>query len=140
MSTPLFSKQLNITIDGSILACATDYSLSITKDMIEVACMNSSTRSKLNVPDLYSYTISGSGMVFRTSDVGSNYGFSSIVDSVINGDASIGWSIVPDVSAQDYLSGVGYFSSASQEGGVGSAVTYSYEITGTGDIAMNTTT
>jgi len=140
MATPLFSKSIDITIDGSIIGCATDFSMAVTKDMIEIACMNSTTNSKQNVPDLYSYTISGSGLVFRDSQIpGTDIGFSSMMRNLTSGDASIGWAITPDVSSQTYYSGAGYFSSLSQEGGVGAAVTYSFEIAGDGDITIGTT-
>ena len=140
MATPLFSKSIDITIDGSVIGCATDFSLSVSKDMIEVACMNSTNNSKQNIPDLYSYTISGSGLVFRDSDI-TGYGFSDMMSNMISGtaDASIGWAITPDVSTQTYFSGVGYFSSLTEDGGVGAAVTYSFEIAGDGDIAISTT-
>jgi len=38
MSTPLYPKQMSVVIDGSTLLCATDFSLSVNKDMIEIAC------------------------------------------------------------------------------------------------------
>jgi len=142
MATPLFSKSIDITIDGSVIACATDYSLSITKDFIEVACMTSTNNSKQQIPDLYSYTISGSGLIFRDSDVSSSQiGFSSMVNNMVGGnaDASIGWAITPDVASQTFYSGVGYFTSLSQDGGVGAAVTYSYEIVGEGDLVVDVT-
>jgi len=138
MATPLFSKSIDITIDGSIIGCATDFSMSVSKDMIEIACMNSTASSKQNIPDLYSYSISGSGLVFRTADI-TGYGFGDMMNSLTASDASVGWAITPDVSANTYYSGVGYFSSLSQEGGVGAAVTYSFEITGDGDITVATT-
>lgn len=139
MATPLFSKTIDITIDGSIIACATDYSLSVNKDFIEVACMNSTANSKQQIPDLYSYTISGSGLVFRSTDLGTGYGFDPMMSSLTSGDASIAWAITPNVSTNTFYSGTGYFSSVTQDGGVGAAVTYSFEILGDGDITTGTT-
>jgi hypothetical protein len=65
MATPLFSKLMKIVIDSSTVACATDFSLSVSKDMIETACLDS-TGAKTNVPDMYGWSVSGSGLVFRT--------------------------------------------------------------------------
>ena len=138
MATPLFSRSIDLMIDGSVVGCATDFSWSWSRDMIEIACMNSETRSKQNIPDLYGHTVSGSGLVFRDSDI-SGYGFYDMVTGAINSDVSVGWSIVPDVSTQQYLSGAGYISSLSQEGGVGAAVTYSFEIACDGDLVVGTT-
>ena len=140
MATPLFSKSIDFTIDGSVIGCATDYSISYSKDMIEIACMNSTNRSKQQIPDLYSYSISGSGLVFRTADVGTGYGFESMVYSLTQTDASVAWAITPDVSGNQYQHGVGYFSSLEQSGGVGAAVTYSFEIVGDGDVSLGTVT
>ena len=139
MATPLFSKLIDIVIDGSTIGCATDFSLSVSKDFIEVACLGSANNSKQNVPDLYGYTVTGSGLVFRTTEV-TGYGFGDMMSSLLTGDASIAWSITPDVSSNLYYSGAGYFSSLSQEGGVGAAMTYSFEIVGDGDITIATTT
>ena len=140
MATPLFSKSIDITIDGSVIGCATDFSLSVTKDMIEVACMNSTNNSKQNIPDLYTYTVSGSGLVFRDADV-TGYGFSAMLNNMVGGtaDTSIAWTITPDVSSQTYQYGSGYFSSLTEEGGVGAAVTYSFEIAADGDLGIGTT-
>ena len=136
--TPLFSKLMNVKIDASTLACATDFSVSMSKDMIEIACL-SSTGAKQSVPDMYSWKVSGSGLVFRT--VGeSGYGPFRMADKLLNSDASVGISIVPDVSLNEYFSGVGYFSSLSMDGGVGAAVKYSFEITGSGPLSISTTT
>ena len=138
MSTPLFSKLMSVTIDTSTVACATDFSLSITKDMIEITCLDSDG-AKQNVPDMYSWTVSGSGMVFRTAG-SSGVGIFEMADSLLTSDASIAVSLLPDVSANKYFSGVGYFTSLGMEGGVGSPVSYSFEITGTGALSVNTTT
>jgi len=136
----LFSKLMNITIDSSTVACATDFSWNITKDTIDIACLDS-TGSKESVPDMYSYTVSGSGLVFRTAGADSgSYGFYNMVNNLIgNTDASVAIAIIPDVSLNEYLSGAGYFTSLSQTGGIGAAVSYSFEIKGTGPLSVLTT-
>lgn len=140
MATPLFSKLMNVNIDASTVACATDFSLSMSKDMIEISCLDSSG-AKENVPDMYSWSVSGSGMVFRTvGATAGSYGLFNMANNLLTTDASVSVAIVPDVSANQYFSGVGYFSSLSMEGGVGSAVTYSFEITGSGPLSILTTT
>ena len=106
MSTPIFSKLMDFTLDGSLIACAQDFSLSVSKDMIEIACMNSTDRAKQNIPDMYGYTVSGSGLVFRTSDqLGSEMGVASMMNVLTNSDASVAWTITPDVSVNDYFTG-----------------------------------
>lgn len=140
MATPMFSKNMDFTIDGSLVACAQDFSLSVSRDMIEVACMNSTSSSKQNIPDLYGYTISGSGLQFNTSDIASTeMGVAEMMNVMLNTDASVLWATTPDISANDYFEGVGYFSSISQEGGVGSPVSYSFEVTGDGPIYIKQT-
>lgn len=136
-NTPLFSKFMNVVIDSSTVACATDFSLSINKDMIEIACLDS-TGAKLNVPDMYSWTVSGSGMVLTSMDSGS-ISMYDIASDILASDASVLIEIVPDVSSAKYYSGAGYFSSLSMDGGVGAAVTYSFEITGSGALEIKTT-
>ena len=63
----------------------------------------------------------------------------SSINKLLNTDASVLVEIVPDVSAAKYYSGAGYFSSLSMDGGVGSAVSYSFEITGSGPLTIKTT-
>ena len=137
MATPLFSKLMKVQIDASTVSCATDFSLSVSKDMIEIACLDS-TGAKENVPDLYSWSVSGSGMVFRT--VGqSGYGVFEMASSLLTTDASVAVAIVPDVSLNKYFKGVGYFTSLGMDGGVGAPVSYTFEITGTGPLVVSTT-
>lgn len=139
MATPLFSKLMSITIDSSTVACATDFSLSISKDMIEIACLDSEG-AKENVPDMYSWSVSGSGMVFKT--VGATAGSYSLFDmaeNLLTTDTAVEVAIVPDVSLNQFFTGSGYFTSLSMEGGVGAPVSYSFEITGSGALDVSTT-
>jgi len=139
MATPLFSKSMSIVIDGSTLGCATDFSLSVTKDMIEIACLTA-TGAKQSVPDLYGWTVSFSGLRMQsaTLDAGAQ-SYDELVNQLITSDASILIYILPDVSSNHYMSGGGYLSSISMEGGVGSAVTFSGEIVGSGVLGQNIT-
>ena len=138
MGQPLFSKQIDIKIDSSILASATDFSLSVSKDMIEIATLGS-TGAKNNVPDMYGYTISGSGLVFR-GEPNTDKPFNDMMANLISAnDASVNWTILPDTSTTKYYSGYGYLTSLSYEGGVGAAMTYSFEIAGDGAIVISTT-
>ena len=138
-ATPLFSKQMSIQLDSSTMGCATDFTLSVDKDMVEVACL-SSTGAKRNVPDLYGWSISFSGLVMQSASVESGKSsFYDLMDNILEGDASIAVYIIPDVSLNDYYGGVGYLSSMSMDGGVGSAVTFSGEIAGDGALSKKTT-
>jgi len=136
MSSPLLSKLMKVTIDASTVACTQDFSLSINKDMIEISCMDSAG-AKINSPDMYSWSVSGSGMVFRTA--GSGYGIFEMANTLLSSDASVAVAIIPDVSANKYFTGAGFFTSISMEGGAGSPVSYSFEITGTGALTIGTT-
>ncbi|MBP7786101.1 hypothetical protein KA062_02505 [Patescibacteria group bacterium] len=138
MATPLFSKLMKVQIDSSTVACATDFSLSVSRDMIEIACLDSEG-AKESVPDMYGWSVSGSGMVFRTAGE-TGYSLFDMAENLLTSDASVYVAIVPDVSANKYFSGVGYFSSLGMEGGVGAPVSYSFEITGSGVLSVNTTT
>ena len=138
MATPLFSKSMSIVIDGSTLGCATDFSLSISKDMIEIACLTA-TGAKQAVPDLYGWTVSFSGLRMQTltTDAGA-MNYDTLANTLITSDASVGIYILPDVSGNLYLTGSGYLSSITMDGGVGSAVTFSGEITGDGALTQAT--
>ncbi|HPI82199.1 MAG TPA: phage tail tube protein [Candidatus Paceibacterota bacterium] len=139
MSTPLFSKLMSVQIDSSTVACATDFSLSISKDVIEIACLDSEG-AKESVPDMYSWSVSGSGMVFRTvGATAGSYSLFDMADNLLTTDASVLVQLVPDVSSNKYFSGAGYFTSLSMEGGVGAPVSYSFEITGSGTLSVKTT-
>lgn len=139
MATPLFSKQMSIVIDGSTLGCATDFSLAITKDMIEVACLTASG-AKQQIPDLYGWTVSFSGLRMQSASVDSGaMSYDELASMIISSDASVGIYILPDVSANRYLTGAGYLSSLSMDGGVGAPVTFSGEIAGDGPLTSTVT-
>jgi predicted secreted protein len=140
MATPLFSKQMLIQFNGSTLGCATDFSLSVNKDFIEIACLNAAGGAKQQVPDLYGWSVSFSGLVMTesTEDSGKK-SFYELMENLLGVDESIQVYIVPDVSANTFYGGTGYLSSLSMDGGVGSAVTYSGEILGTGALDASTT-
>ena len=140
MPTPLFSKLMKIDIVGSTIGYATDFSLSLNKDMIEVAIL-SSTGSKENLPDMYGWTMSGSGLALRTIGVAAkDYGMFNIATNMLaTTDTSVYIRILPDLSTNKFFCGYGYFNSLSMEGGVGAAVTYSFEIAGTGDLLIKDT-
>lgn len=140
MANPLFSKSMSIVIDSSTLGCASDFSLSITKDMIEIACLSSSG-AKQQVPDLYGWTVSFSGLRMKSASVDAGtMSYDTLANKMITSDASMGIWLLPDVSANKYLKGSGYLSSLTMDGGVGSAVTFSGEIIGSGPLTESTTT
>lgn len=139
MATPLFSKSMSIVIDGSTLGCATDFSLSVTKDMIEIACLGA-TGAKQQVPDLYGWSVSFSGLVMQSASIDSGkMSYDELINTLVTSDASIGIYILPDVSSNKYMIGSGYLTSISMEGGVGSPVTFSGEIAGDGALTQATT-
>jgi len=136
MGTPLFSKSMSIVIDGSTLGCATDFSLSISKDMIEVACLTASG-AKQNIPDLYGWTVSFSGLRLQSASVDAgDMSYDILVNQLITSDASVAIYLLPDVSLNYYMSGAGYLSSISMDGGVGSPVSFSGEIAGDGALSQ----
>ncbi len=137
MGQPLFSKQMSVVIDGSTLGCATDFSLSVNKELIEIACLEST--SKQYVPDLYDWTVSFSGMVMRTTGIDAGkYSWENLM-AKITSDASVGIYILPNVSTNRYFTGAGYLSNVTIDGGVGAAVTFSGEVQGSGVLTSATT-
>ena len=136
-ATPLFSKIMTISIDASLLGCATDFSLAVDRDVIEIACLGS-TGSKRAVPDLYGWTIGFSGLVTRTAEAGKK-DFHQLLTTLTTSDASVAIALIPDASSLTYWRGAGYLTSVSMDGGVGSAVTFSGSITGDGPLTSLTT-
>jgi hypothetical protein len=136
--TPFLSKLMSITIDSSTIGCAQDFSWSINRDTLEIACLGGSG-AKTFIPDNHTWSASGSGMALYTKDL--TTGTYQVYDIArnIQTDASIFVQLLPDASTQDYFEGVGYFTSVSFEGGVGSPVSYSFEIQGTGDYTIGQT-
>jgi hypothetical protein len=135
-ATNLFSKQMSVVFDGSTLGCATSFSLAVNKDIIEIACLGS-TGAKSAVPDMYGWTISFDGMVMTTKTK-TQLGFEELMANIAT-DASVDIYILPDVSSNTYYTGVGYLTSITLDGGVGSAVTFSGEVTGDGAWVTKTT-
>ena len=139
MSTPLLSSSMSIVIDGSTLACATDFSLSVSKDLIDVTCLDNSG-AKQQIPDTYGWSISFSGLRIQSSTVDAGkMSYDALANSLISSDASVNVYVLPDISANHYLSGGAFISSMNMDGGVGSATTFSGELAGTGALTQNTT-
>jgi hypothetical protein len=138
MATNLFSKQMSVWVDGSALGCAQDFTLSVNKDVIEIACLNS-TGAKTSVPDMYGWTVSFSGMV-QTTSTHTGTGYEDLMDEIISNTATdVSIYILPNVSTNAYYVGSGILSSVEMSGGVGSAVSYSGTITGNGALVKATT-
>lgn len=143
MANPIFSKSMSIvfTIDGSTrtVACATDFSLSINKDMIDIACLTA-TGAKQSVPDLYGWTVSFSGLRMETDSLTDDkIGYDELANLIVTSDEKVDVYLLPDVSSNNYLKGSGYISSITMDGGVGSPVSYSGEVTGSGALSQQTT-
>ena len=139
MATPLFSKSMSIVIDSSTLGCATDFSLSVSKDMIEIACLTASG-AKQQIPDLYGWNVSFSGLRMQTDTVDSGkMSYDELINNLVTSDDKLDIYILPDVSSNKYMTGSGYLSSITMEGGVGSPVTFSGEIAGDGALTQDTT-
>jgi len=140
MATPIQAKYVDLTLDGSIVACAQDGAVNVTRDMINFSCLGSSG-SKRNIPGDYEYSVSGSGMQIRDSDLAStNTGLLGLLQNMIGStDTSIAWAaVIPaaDVSSQKYLEGYGYLDDMSQEFTSGDLITWSFSIKGDGDIEI----
>lgn len=136
---PVLSKSMSLVIDGSTLGCATDFSLSVNKDMIEVACL-SSTGAKQQIPDLYGWSISFSGLRIQSAQVESGkMSYDVLLNSLISSDASLAVYILPDVSSNYYETGEAFLASITMDGGAGSPVTFSGELIGNGALTQTQT-
>jgi len=137
MGTPILSKQFSIVLDSSTLGCATDFSLTVDKDLIEISCLDAT--SKQSMPDLYSWKVDFSGMVLRTATVDSGKASVETLMNLILSDASVACHLLPDVSANAYYTGAGYIQNVSISGGTGSPVTFSASVTGSGPLTATAT-
>lgn len=137
MTKPIFSKELKLYLDGSIVAYATDISFDINKEFIELSWLYSG--AKKQIPDQYTASINGSGLVFREPTTGVRGTFANMVNNIISGDSSIGWQLRPDVSSNVFYSGAGFLSNTSMTAGVGSPVSYKFTINVDGPISISTT-
>lgn len=140
MPSPLLSKKMSVKIDSSTIGYATDFSLSVNKDMIDIAALSLTAKSV--VPDIYGYSLSGSGMVLKNvGRTGGDFNSPEVMANIINtNDPSVLWTVYPNVSSNTYYEGVGYFSSFTMNVGARNAVTFDFEITGDGGILTKTTT
>lgn len=125
----------DLKIDSSLVATATDWSVTPNREMIEITTI-SSGRTKVYIPDRTDYSMSINGLVFRSEGAG-QLGYMKMLNKMMTSDTSINWSgTLLDTSA--FLSGWGYITSAPIQVAQGSAVTYSIEIQGCGNITVNT--
>ncbi len=126
---------LDLKIDGSIVATALDWSLSPTREMIEVTTMESG-RGKIYIPDRTDYTISLNGLVFRAEGADQT-GYVEIVNKLMNADSSTSWTATLDGSTGAFASGWGYLTSAPIQVAQGAAISYSAEMQGCGTLTIN---
>lgn len=127
---------LDLKLDGSIVATATDWSLSPSREMIEVTTMGSG-KGKIYIPDRTDYTISLNGLFFR-GESASQVGYLEIVNKLMNADSSTSWTATLDGSTGSFASGWGYLTSAPIQVAQGSAISYSAELQGCGGVTINT--
>jgi hypothetical protein len=136
-TNPIFSKQLKLYMDASLVAYATDINFDVSKEFIEIAWLYSG--AKRQIPDQYNASISGSGLVFREASTGDKGTFAAMVNNITAGDASIAWELKPDVSTNVKYSGAGYLSNTSMSAGVGSPVSYNFTLNVDGPITIGLT-
>lgn len=126
---------LILSIDSSLVASAIDWSVSTTREMLEISTLGSG-KGKTYTPDRSDYTVSVNGLVFK-GEGKTQVGYLKLLDKMQNTDASIAWSgALNDSSA--FLSGWGFINSAPVQVAQGSVVSYSIEIQGCGLITINT--
>lgn len=134
--TALIGTDLDLTLDGSIVASAREWSIDPQRDMVEITTLGSG-RSRVYKPNHSGYTLSISGLVFR--DEGSTQiGYLDLLNKMLNSDTSIVWEGSLD-SSTSFASGWGYISSAPVQFPQDGGVSYSLDVQGCGDITINTT-
>jgi hypothetical protein len=127
---------LDLKIDASIVASATSWSVTPNRDMIEITTLESG-RGKIYMPDRHDYTLSMEGLVLR-GEGATQIGYLSLLDNLLNKESSIGWTATLDSSTTAFVSGWGYLTSAPIQIAQGSAISFSAEAQGCGDIIINT--
>lgn len=126
----------DLKLDSSIVASATDWSVTPNREMIETTTLGSG-RGKTYIPDRTDYTVSVNGLVFR-GEGSDQIGYVKLLNKMLNTDSSVAWIGVLDSSTSQFMSGWGYINSAPVQVAQGSAVTYSLDIQGCSDITINT--
>jgi len=136
MANQILSKEMTLTIDGSILGCTTDFSQSISRNVIEIGHIN--TTAIENVADTYSWNVSFSALRMETEKTGTDMSYDALARKILSASPDVSVYILPDASGNNYQIGNGILTSLEYSGAMNSLVSFSGEITGNGVLSEAT--
>lgn len=124
-------KNLRIIVGGKPLFHATECSLSITRDLEEIATKD--TDGKEQLAGDYSWTMSTSALVNVDAGVTTHTKVETLVDAVLSGD-TVTIEFTTDTTGERVYSGSAFVTQADLTAANGSVATGSFSFTGNGDL------
>lgn len=132
----ILGSEMVILYDSSVLAYATDFDLTVDKNVIEVTTLASDGWKEFKV-DMKEWSVSCSGAVTVT-DASGLIDYDALMYDIKNNDIAITVAIKPDITSNKYEEGSAYIKSIKETGSVGDKMTFSVEFQGTGSLTTKT--
>ncbi len=135
-TTPILSKAMTISFAGKVVARASDFSLEINKETVDITTLDSAGW-KEKLVDLKEWNISFNGLVTRGADASFSV-FDELLTSILGSDDAVEI-IVTDSHASGTitLTGNAFLTSLPIAVTVGDKVTYSGKLDGTGALVSS---
>lgn len=129
----ILAKSMKIFVGSTAITCQTDASLQLSTNMFQITCKDSTATSEFS-PGAKSWSMSGTAFL----DFAATYGFEELFSSW-NAQTSVAVVMQDNVTGNKKYSGTAYVSSLSlNSSGTDEAVSFQYELQGTGAIAEAT--
>lgn len=129
----ILAKNMKMYVGTTAITCQTDAAISMSTNMFETTCKDSTATAEFQ-PGAKSWTASGAGNL----DFSATYGFEELF-AAWDTQASMAVVFQTGTTGQKKYSGSGYLSSLSlNSNGNDEAVTFDYEIQGTGALVEST--
>lgn len=136
-TTPILTKELVLQIGTDTVARATDYSLTINKETVDITTLDS-PGWKEKLADLKEYSISFGALVTRGTVGASETDYDELLTSLIGTDTALAWTLIDgEAGAVVSLAGNAFLNSLDLSGSVGDKVTYTGGMEGTGAIVSS---
>lgn len=135
-TNPILSKNMTLSFGGKVIARASDFSLEINKETIDITTL-SSAGWKEKLVDLKEWNISANGLVTRGAD-GTNAVYDELLAEILTSDDTVELILTDtDGSGTITLTGSAFLTGLSTSVTTGDKVSYSAKFEGTGALVSS---
>ena len=131
--TARLTKSISISSGGDVIGFATDFEISINKEVIDVTTLSASGW-KEKLVDLKDWKVSVSGLVTYGTPGANEIGSEDLLASILDSDVAVTLLITSGVAGDSQKTGSAFLTAYNESGSVGDKITFSAEFEGTGEL------